>query len=347
MIDEKSFNRIAIILLIAILIILSFVILRPILLSCLFGLILAFIFHPLYRKVRLLVKNESLSAFIICILLLIIILVPLFFLIPVLIKQTFEVYLHIQKGNFLEPFTNLLSGFLHAPEFSQQFSVAASSFVNKMASSFLNRFTNVLLNSPTILLNILLILFIFFFGLRDGEKFIIYIQDLSPLSKEVEKKIFQQFKDITYSVVYGNIIVGIVQGVVTGIALLVLGIPNAVVLTLLAIFFSMFPILGPWLIWVPVDFYLFTTGRTTAAFGLLIYGLIFISWIDNLLRPLIISKRTKINSAIVLVGMIGGLFVFGILGLILGPLIIAYLLLLLESFRNQKIESILLKKVEG
>ncbi len=336
MIDEKSFNKIASIFLIVVLAILTFFIIRPILISSIFALILAFIFYPVYRKVYSWTKNKNLSALLICLVLLTIIILPLLFFIPMLVKQTFNVYTLMQKEDFLAPLHALFNKFFSSQELSNDLIVSVNSFTSKIASSFLNKFTDILLSSPTILLHGLLILFVFFFGLRDGEKFVAYIQSMSPLSKESEKKVFKQFKDITHSVIFGQIIVGIVQGIVTGFALFIFKVPNALILTLVATFVGILPIIGPWLVWVPVDVYLFMTGRTTAGFGLLIYGLIVVSWVDTIIRPLIVSKKTKINSAIILVSMLGGLFVFGVLGLIIGPLIIAYLLLLLEYYRDTK-----------
>jgi len=336
MIDEKSFNKIASIFLIVVLAILTFFIIRPILISSIFALILAFIFYPVYRKVYSWTKNKNLSALLICLVLLTIIILPLLFFIPMLVKQTFNVYTLMQKEDFLAPLHALFNKFFSSQELSNDLIVSVNSFTSKIASSFLNKFTDILLSSPTILLHGLLILFVFFFGLRYGEKFVAYIQSMSPLSKESEKKVFKQFKDITHSVIFGQIIVGIVQGIVTGFALFIFKVPNALILTLVATFVGILPIIGPWLVWVPVDVYLFMTGRTTAGFGLLIYGLIVVSWVDTIIRPLIVSKKTKINSAIILVSMLGGLFVFGVLGLIIGPLIIAYLLLLLEYYRDTK-----------
>ncbi len=284
-------------------------------------------------------KNENLSALIVCLFLLLIIVVPLWFLTPILIKQTFEIYKYIQREDILSYFKTAFPSFFSSPELSQNMIIATRSFTSKIASSILNNLTEILLNFPTILLHLVLILFVFFFGLRDGRKLVSYMQSISPLSRESEKKIFKQFKDITHSVIFGQFVVGIIQGVVTGIALFIFKVPNALLLTLLATFVGILPIIGPWLVWVPVDIYLFVEGRTAAAFGLLIYGLIVISWIDTLVRPLIVGKMAKINSAVVLVSMVGGLFVFGIFGLILGPLVISYLILILEFYRCKKLKA--------
>ncbi len=347
MIDEKSFDKIASIVLIVVLVFLSFFILRPILTSVIFALILSFIFYPLYNQFFSWTKNKNLSAAIICFILLTIIIVPLLLLTPTLVKQTFEAYSYLQREDVFSPIKNFITSFFPSQQISNQITVAINTFTSKIASSFLNKFTDLFLNSPIILLHTILILFVFFFGLRDGDKVVNYIQNLSPLSKESEKKIFKQFKEITYSVIYGNIVVGIIQGIATGIALFILKIPNALIWTLISIFVGVLPMVGTWVIWVPVDIYLFTIGRTTAALGLLIYGLLVIIWIDNLTRMIIVSKTTKINSAIVLVSMVGGMFVFGVLGLILGPLIISYLLLLLDSYKDKKTASLIIEKNNG
>jgi predicted PurR-regulated permease PerM len=334
-IKEKHFKTIAIMVVIGILLILSFLILRPILISSIFGLIFAFIFHPVYKKLYSFFKNKNLSAFIICLGVVIIIILPLWFLIPIMVKQVFEIYIYLQQTGFSEIIESMLPSF-SSQDFSKNIIIAINSFIGEIASSFLNRFTDVLLNSPVILLNISLIIFVFFFGLRDGEDLIDYLQKISPLSKESEKKIFKQFKDITHSVIFGQFIVGLIQGIITGIGFFIFGVPNAIVLTLIASLVGILPIIGPWLVWVPVDIWLFLNGRFYAGIGMLIYGILIISWVDNLIRPLIVSKKTKINPGIILVSMVGGLLTFGVLGLILGPLIISYLLLLLEFYKNKK-----------
>jgi len=343
MIDEKTFNKVVSLVVLAGLVVLTFFIIRPILTSALFALILAFMFHPVYRWVLKYVKNKNLTALLICIVLLLILIIPLIFIVPILIKQIFEIFVYFQGQDFASALRDGLPGLFSSPEIADSLSSAVNSFAGKIASSFLNSLTNLIINAPIIFLRVLLVVFVFFFGLRDGEKLVGYIQSLSPLSKESERRVFKQFKDITHSVIFGQIVVGIVQGIVTGIALFVFQVPNALVLTLLATFVGVLPIIGPTLVWIPVDIYLFLMGRTGAGIGMLIYGLVVISWVDNLIRPLIVSKKTKINSAIILVSMVGGLFVFGILGLIIGPLVIAYLILILEYYRKSKGESLLVQ----
>jgi len=133
---------------------------------------------------------------------------------------------------------------------------------------------------------------------------------------------------------------GVIQGLVIAIGLFIFGVPNALLLSLLAVVAGILPIVGPMLVWIPVVAYLFLQANTLAAVGILIFGIIG-SNIDNILRPFLVSKMAKIHSGVVLVGMIGGLFLFGILGLILGPLILSYLLIILEVYieRNNSSDS--------
>jgi len=167
-----------------------------------------------------------------------------------------------------------------------------------------------------------------------------YIKSLLPFTKDVENKLFKLSKDITSSVIYGQIVIGIIQGLLLGLGLFLFNVPNALILTLLACLAGVFPIIGVAIIWIPVVIYLLIAGNTFPAFGVIIFGLISSS-IDNFIRPIIVSKRTHMPSSLILIGMIGGLFLFGILGLILGPLILAYLLIILEIYRNKRTPSIL------
>jgi predicted PurR-regulated permease PerM len=139
--------------------------------------------------------------------------------------------------------------------------------------------------------------------------------------------------------------VGFVQGIVAGIGYFMFGVPNAIILTIVTIMVSILPVIGPSLIWVPTVIYLFIKGNNVAGIELLIYGLFLINWIQALLTPRIMSRTAEMNPAIALIGIIGGLYAFGILGLILGPLILAYFILLIEIYRDKKSESILIKPV--
>ncbi len=341
-IDESYFDRIMTVIILIVLIVFSFLLLRPILLSILFGLLLAFIFNPLYSWLSKKIKSKNLSASIMLVLLLLMIILPVWFLTPILIEQSFKIFQSTLQIDFVTPLKNLFPTFFASEQFTTQISSVVSSFTIKTANSITNSFTNILLNLPAISLHILVVLFTFFFALRDRDELSDYIKSLLPFPKDVENKLFRYSSEITKAVVYGTVLIGILQGFVAGAGFFLFSIPNALFLTLLAVVAGVLPVIGTAIIWVPVFIFMLIAGNNLGAWGVFAFGMAS-SWIDNILRPLFISKMTKIHSGIVLISMIGGAFFFGILGFVIGPLVVAYLLIILELYRKKPIPGLVMK----
>lgn len=345
MLDKNNFKDLMIYTLVIGLFILAAIIIKPVIFSIIYGILLAYIFYPLYKSLLRKTKSEHFSAFIVCGSLIIIILAFFSLIITNLLKQIVNIYLDFQKINITNLIRESFPDFIASSEFSQTLAGSINTSISNFITSLLNSFTDFILNLPIILLKLFVVIFVFYFALKDGDKALSYIRSLSPLKKETQERFFKQMTDITYSVLVGQIVVGVFQGLAAGISYFIFGVPNALLLTLVTVIVGVIPLIGPWLVWVPVDIYLFATGRSGAAIGLLIYGLLVITWIDTVVRPLIVSRKTKINSAIVIIGMIGGIFIFGLLGLIIGPLVLAYVLLMLELYRKKTIkESIIFTK---
>ncbi|MFH1500710.1 MAG: AI-2E family transporter [archaeon] len=339
MISEMNFRRIAFLGIAIVLAVLVILVVRPIAAAIVGGLLLGYMFYPIYKYVLKVVKEKNVSAFIVVVLTVIIIFLPFWFLFPLVAREIFSIYTMSQQIDFLSIINTILPQLSGDEALTRELVILFNNFVSKFANLIISEFSDTLLNLPNILLQMVVVLFVFFFTMRDAEKLKGYIKSLSPFNKRVEEEVSQQFKDITNSVIYGFVVAGIIQGLLTGVALFVLGVDNALLLTVLAILAGIFPLIGSWLIWFPVTVYLFFTGRVAAAIGLLIYGAIFVSSLDNFIRPYIVAKKVHLSSAIVFIGMIGGLIVFGILGLIIGPLIISYFMVILDAYRNKKFES--------
>ncbi len=306
------------------------------------GVILAFIFSPVYNWLYKRLKWKNIVAFVLCILLLGLIILPIWFLTPILVDQSLKIYLTAQQTDFVTPLKSIFPDLFASEEFSAQVGSIIYSFVTQVANSLVNSLSNIILNFPIIFLQLLVVFFTFFFVLRDKEALVDYVRSLLPFTKGIQKKLFESSKGITVSVIYGQIIIGIIQGIVLGVGLFVFKVPNALLLSLLAVVAGVFPIIGTGLVWIPLLIYLFIAGNTLSAVGVLLFGTLSSS-LDNLVRPLIVSKMTKLNSSIVLIGMIGGLLMFGVLGIILGPLILSYLLILLEFYRKKGAPKVLLQ----
>ncbi|MEM4326225.1 MAG: AI-2E family transporter [Candidatus Pacearchaeota archaeon] len=335
MIDEKDMKNFIAAILFLVLILLSILILKPIILSILLAFILAFIFSPVYNWLFKHTKSKDLSAILIIIFLFIIILTILWFFVPILVKQSFDFFQKINKIDIVELSRSISSGLPISQPFSKEISDILSSFLVNMSNKITNSIAEVIINSPIILLHLLVILFTFFFVLRDKDLLVSYIKDLLPFSKEVKEKLFEYSVNITSSILYGQVIVGILQGLIVGAAFFIFGVPKALLLTTISILFGILPIIGPSLVWVPVLISLIITKASLISIiGIAFFGTISSS-IDNYLRPLIVSKKVNIHQGVVLISMIGGLLFFGVLGFILGPLIISYLIVFLDVYKKK------------
>ncbi len=341
--DDVYFKKIITAIILGLLIVLSFLIMRPILISIIVALILAFIFSPVYDWLYKHTKLKNISVLLIIAFIITLLFLPLWFLTPILIKQAFTIFQATQQIDFVTPLKSVLPNLFASEQFSIDIGNILSSFTSKITNSLINSLSNLILNLPALLLQFTVVLFTFFFVLRDKEKVLEYVKTLLPFSKDVEEKLLKYTSGITASLVYGQIVIGIIQGIILGIGLFIFKVPNALFFTFLAIFAGILPIVGTGLVWVPLAIYLFFSGNMVSAWGVLAFGIVS-STIDNFLRPLIVSKKTKINSAILLISMIGGLFFFGVLGLLLGPLIISYLLILLEIYRGKTKPEIVIEK---
>ncbi len=334
--QEKSFwkNTTSTVIL-AVLLVLSFFLIKPILLSIISGIILAFVFVPLYNKLLKRIPGRGLSAVIICLFFILIIILPLWFATPVLVDQSISIYLASQKMDFVTPLQTIFPTLFQVEGFSSEIGSIIYSFVTNITNSVMNMVSNLILHFPTLFLQSLVMFFTFFFVLRDNEKFVQYIQSLLPFQKDVENKLFKSSKDITFSVIYGQVILGILQGLIAGASFYIFGVENALFLLILACIAGIFPIIGTSVVWIPVALYLLMSNQIVAMIGITAFGIVgFI--IENAVKPVFVSKRTNVHSAIILLGMIGGLFFIGILGVIIGPLILAYLFIVLEIYRDKR-----------
>jgi predicted PurR-regulated permease PerM len=259
---------------------------------------------------------------------------PFWFFTPILINQSFKIYFAAKQTDFVTPLKTIFPSLFASDEFSAEIGSVIYSFVTDTANSFVNIFSQLILNFPTLFLQVLVTFFTLFFVLRDKEKIIDYVKSVMPFSKEVEKKLFESSKGITISVLYGQVLIGLIQGLIVGVGFLIFGVPNALLLTLLACLAGIFPIIGTTIVWLPTAIYLFVGGNIWPALGITIFGFISTT-IDNIIRPAFVSKRTNMHPLLILIGMIGGLFFFGILGFILGPLIIAYILIIIDIYRRK------------
>ena len=335
MTNSNNVKRVVVVALILAIFTLTFFILKPIIMPIIFGLLFSYIFSPVYKKIKAIVINENISASLLVLGLTALIAIPVIYLVPVIVNQTFDTYVMIQNLNL----TEILSNFIKSDMVSK-IAINLDNIIGTVFTSFLVQFKDMLINLPSLIFQFAVFLFTFYFTTRDMDKLQEYISSLSPFSITTERKFLKEFRGITNAIIFGQVLIGIVQGIALGAGLFFLGVPKVLILTFIAALVSMIPVLGSWLVWLPVSVFLLVTDKTFAGIFLLLYGALFVSSIDNLLRPYILSKKSNLPVALSLIGTIGGLLFFGIIGLVLGPLVIAYTLIIIEFYRQGKLKDL-------
>lgn len=187
-------------------------------------------------------------------------------------------------------------------------------------------------NAAGVFLNTALMLYLAFFLLRDGPKLIRLLIDALPLGDEREKLLLAKFAEVTRATVKGNLVVAVVQGSLGGIIFYLLDIPAPVLWGVVMACLSLLPAVGAALVWGPVAIYLYAVGQVWSATILLVYGATVIGLADNILRPLLVGRDTKLPDYIVLFSTLGGISLFGINGFVLGPLVAALFMVFWQIF---------------
>ncbi|HEX4899985.1 MAG TPA: AI-2E family transporter, partial [Pyrinomonadaceae bacterium] len=171
---------------------------------------------------------------------------------------------------------------------------------------------------------------------RDGDRIVLALPGVLPLSNNQSEAILARIRQVVSASVYGVVTIAMIQGLLGGLAFWILGVPSPVLWGTLLAFVCMIPIAGSFMVWLPAAIYLVVTGHWTKAILLTIWGALVISTIDNFLRPKLISNQTKLHELLVLFSVLGGISVFGLLGIVLGPVVLAITLGLLETFKSDK-----------
>ena len=193
-------------------------------------------------------------------------------------------------------------------------------------------------NTLQFLLNLFVMLYLLFFLLRDGRRLAAKAAHALPLKPRHTKRLIAEFATVVRATVKGNVVIALVQGTLGGLAFWVLGITGALLWGAMMALLSLLPAVGAALVWGPVAIYLLSTGSIWPALGLTAWGVLVIGLVDNVLRPIMVGKETRLPDYLVLVATLGGLAVFGLNGFVIGPVIAAMFLATWEMFAEVRAE---------
>jgi len=316
----------------AVLAVTSFLIIKPFISAIFTALLLAFIFRPLYLKINEKIKMPTAVALFTSLVVIIILGIIIVMTLQITVKQVLDFYSYTQTSDILAPIKALAIKFTSIDP--AQFSLMFDTLLEKVTSFVVNSVNGLLLNLPIILLQAIVTFFVMFYFIRDGKEIITQLKSILPFKEKTKQMVLNRFKEITSAVIYGSIIVGVIQGIVAGIGFFIFRVEGAFVLTLFAIVLSILP-LGSWIIWLPASISFLLAGKTGPGIGLLLYGLIVISYIDNVIRPHFVSKKSRLSPITAVLGMLGGALFFGVIGLFIGPIVLDYLITFIELYKKR------------
>ncbi len=190
---------------------------------------------------------------------------------------------------------------------------------------------------PSKIMALLMLIILVFFLLIEKDRIMVHVERILPLNNIQQNHLITQIKDTVYGVVLGQIVIAVLEGVVGGIGLWLFGVPDPILLGILIGIFALLPIVGASLVWIPATIYLIVKGIMISqspvlmdGIFLFIYCFVLINFIELILKPKLMSSRTSVHPVIILIGIIGGMKLFGAGGFILGPLVLSMLIKIFE-----------------
>jgi predicted PurR-regulated permease PerM len=320
----------------------TYLIFRPFFVPIGWAIVFAIVLYPVHNFFLKYLKVGSLSAVVILILILIMTLGPLSYV-------SYQLAVELQNISFEHATEEILGIFNHprvqplVERILSLFSITEAEFRASVVANLTRLGRNLLGLAGgrigdviTGAFDFVLMAFTLFFLLKDGPKFLEKMRDYMPFPEHEKKQLTKQIKDVVVSTIYGGVIVALAQGLIGVTAFAVVGIRAPVLWGMAMSITSFIPIAGCALVWVPATLYLFAKGLTTQGIILAAIGIFAISTVDNVLRPIIIRGRVSMPLVLVFFSVFGGIQVFGLLGLVLGPLVVAVFVSVVGIIRTRE-----------
>jgi predicted PurR-regulated permease PerM len=289
-----------------------------------FGALIVFvIFNPLNRRLKKKL-SKPLSAWIIIFMSLIIIIAPLYFLLQGIMSQLASLPNAIGS---IKAFESLLNLDLQVDTIVAQ----VVPIIEKSLSSLLS-------NTIAVVTNLVIFYFLLYYLLIEGDGFIEKVKKILPFGNSHKNKIVQRFIDVTKATIIGSLLIALLQGLMLWFGFYMLGLPGALFWGLVTAILSFIPIIGSPLIWGPASIILLVSGSIWQGVALIIWGII-ISSADNVVRPITNKKFGQIHPLVSVIGVFVGIAQFGFLGIFVGPLILAYFILLWGIYKEEYLDN--------
>ena len=315
------------------LLVISFFIIKPFLLAIFSGALLAYLFYPLYRFLSPRVRSPGVASVVVCVSVLLLLLVPGIFLVKTLVEQAYVIFVLVKQrlaeGLFVScqnSFCQAIENLTNDPTVSYQIQELS----REVTHWIIQKGSELLVSVPRIVVNLFIAFFVMFYFLKDGEKLYERLHSYLRLKKSKFATLVGRIKEIIHGIVFGYFIVAVVQGAVGALGFFLFGVSSPLFWGVVMGLLALIPYVGTGFVWLPAALFIFIDGLSQDSTslmmkggGLFIYGAVLISGIDNVIRPKLMGEKAKVHPAIILLGIFGGMLIFGPLGIIIGPVVLA------------------------
>lgn len=288
------------------------------------GLILTIASYPAYKWLLSRIKRKKLSSIIVIILILLLIIIPSSLVIGSLVIQTKSFVDSFDQASVEKAtgyFNNINSWAVSKFGDDANLKDKIGSALQGMEKLIINSTASLLGSIAEVILGLFVMFFIMYYGLIEGKKWLYHLREHIHIPRDRKEKLVKQVAQVTHAVIFGQILIALIQGVLGGIGFFIVGIKNPVFWGFVMTILAFIPVTGTGFVWIPAGIIELVNSNILGGIFLLVYGFVIVSSIDNFIRPRIISGKSNIHPAIALVGVLGGLKVFGFMGIFIGPFI--------------------------
>lgn len=303
--------------------------------------VLVIVFYPVHREIEKALSSPGWSAMLSSFLVIIIILAPLTMVTFAVVRELRVTGQSLQSGvdSLLDPNSPItgpvlrwISRYVDIEQWrSQEY---LTDRLKTFSGAIAQRSIGIVGGVAGTIVQIFFVIFTMYYLFRDGERIRNSLYDLLPLETSQSRTIVARMNEVISASVYGVVVISLIQGTLGGLAFWTLGLPSPLLWGVVMVFLSIIPLVGSSIIWAPAAIFLALSGHWLKAFLLVVWGALVIGMVDNFLRPKMVGGRTRLHELLIFFSVLGGLQVFGVLGLVLGPVVAAVTLALVDVVRQ-------------
>ncbi|MBW2972871.1 AI-2E family transporter [Candidatus Woesearchaeota archaeon] len=334
---------------------LSFLVVKPFINALLASIVIAYIFYPVFKWINKVIRNKTICSLIVSVVIILLIITPFAFILKSSATEAQYMYIRAKqkiltgeildldcagKDTLLCRATDFTKVWIEDPEVK----FYLQDMLGRFTSLAIEKTSDLIFSLPGIILQIVITFFVIFYLLKDGPSLIKQIKAFLPLKVAHKERIFGKIRDTTHAVMYGSILIALIQGALGALGFWIFGINTFLIWGLVMAIFALVPFVGTAIIWIPAALFLIAKGSTEGnmtliwnGVGLLLYGTFIISSVDNLLKPKLIGDRAGLHPVLILLGVLGGLTLFGFAGFIIGPLILTAFKSFIDIYQKDRV----------